>query len=94
MVAPTDPTKEGADLIERWKNAQKNVTRAEGELSRERCALSNAVNALGKWMLPNDAKDGERYCIWYGDSLIQVSREKTDGHDYKINARTRGRSLT
>ena len=67
-----EPIKEGRDLIERWQHATEALARAKSQVNSAECELTNAINALGKWMLPPDAKKGEAFCIWWGDSMIQV----------------------
>ncbi len=87
-----DVTREGKDHIERWQRAVAELAAAKGAVNRADCELSNATNALGKWLMPNDAKEGEKFCVWYGDSLIAA--ESKGNHSYTVTVRTRGRSLT
>lgn len=65
-------TSEGTRLIKAWEVAKRDVERAKSALNSAECALSNATSALTKWMLPEDAKPGEKICVWHLDSLIQV----------------------
>lgn len=86
-----DVTKQGKELIERWKSADVSLNHAKSNLNRAECELSNATNALGKWLSPDDAKEGEQFSVWYGDSLI--TSESKGNMSYKITVRKRGRSL-
>jgi hypothetical protein len=40
---------------------------SERELSRNQTELTNRQNALGKHLVPKDAKTGEKYNIWERD---------------------------
>jgi hypothetical protein len=87
-------TYEGEQKIKRWLAAQEGEQRAKNVLNRAECETVNAHNELAKWMIPSDAKVGEKICVWYGDSLIQVEIE--DGSPpgrYIVTVRKRGRSL-
>lgn len=87
-------TYEGEQAIKRWLAAREDTARARSALNRATCEETNAHNDLAKWMIPSDAKVGEKICVWYGDSLIQVEIE--DGSPpgkYIVSVRTRGRSL-
>lgn len=84
-----DVSREGAQLIETWQRAVKDLADAKQAEIRASCALSNAKNALGKWLTPHDAKVGEVFCVWQGDSLIAA--ENKGNYDYNITVRTRGR---
>jgi len=61
---------------------------AQRKVSRESCAANNARNALGKWLMPYDAKVGEKFSVWHLDSLIEVT--VTNG-DPELRIRTRGK---
>lgn len=91
-MSTTQPTDEGKRLIDRWVAARDAKKRAEDALNREQCEVANSTNALGKWMCPPDARDGETFCVWYGDSLIAVTRK--DEHTFDIVIRSRGREAS
>lgn len=84
-------TREGDSLVRSWKHAQDRLARAKQEVNSAECELSNATNALGKWLMPTDAKDGETFAIWYVDSLVQVEKVKNGMHDFRLSLRARGR---
>jgi hypothetical protein len=67
------------------------LDRAKNEVQQKETNLINSQNLLSKWLLPEDAKIGEKIAVWYGDSLIQVT--VLDGRDPEITIRTRGRKL-
>lgn len=54
--------------------------------------LAKATDLLAKWLLPGDAKPGEKIAVWYGDSLVQVEAPH-DGQKPTITVRTRGKSM-
>ena len=84
---------EGERLIDIWQSAQQSLEYAKQRLSKTECELSNATRELGKFLLPSDASAGERYCVWFGDSLI--SAEIVDVHGkIVVEIRKRGKSLS
>ena len=87
----TQVTHEGKDLIDRWQRAQEKLALLKSQVTGAECALTNATNALGKWLSPDDAKIGEIFCVWHGDSLI--STECVEQNRYVVKVRKRGRSL-
>ena len=86
-----EPTSEGKNHIDRWLAAQEQLRRCKSSLNSAECEVSNSTTELGKWMMPNDAKDGENFYVWYGDSIFQVVK-KPNG-DFEITVRTRGKAL-
>lgn len=88
----SDVTREGRNLIDRWSRAVSQLKAAKNAVTRAECELSNATNALGKWLMPDDAKEGEKFCVWHGDSLIQA--ENKGNRHHAISVRKRGVSLT
>lgn len=93
-MADNDVTLKGAELIKQWMGSVEMVARAKQQLNRAECDQANATTALGKWMTPDDWKPGEKFCLWYGDSLIEVSPVERSGNGtYEIIVRTRGKSL-
>lgn len=65
-------TKKTHDLVETFEGVLARVERARHELNSAECALSNARNALARWLIPAEAKPGEQFNIWYGNRLISV----------------------
>lgn len=92
-VSDTDPTSAGRHHIDRWQAAQRSVERARSSLNREEVELANATAALIKWLTPDDPRFGEKFSVWYGDSLIQVEVTALTPLDGKVTVRLRGRSL-
>lgn len=84
-----DVTPEGAQLIKGWLQAQTREKDARSALNSAECATANARNALAKWLLPEDAKVGEKISVWMGDSLFQAERQETG--DPIVSVRTRGK---
>ncbi len=85
-------THEGKAHIERWQRAITQLADAKSAVNRADCELSNATNALGKWLMPDDAMEGEKFCVWHGDLLIAA--ENKGNHAYVVTVRKRGRSLS
>lgn len=90
-MAQDEASTEGARRIERWEQAKKSLERAKSAVNSAECELANATNDLAKWMLPEDAKPGEKIGVWHLDSLIQVEASKDGMHDAVITIRKRGR---
>lgn len=92
-------TRDGQHHIKAWLASIERYEQTDRERDRARHDKDNCAKALAKWMLPEDAKPGEKICVWYGDSLIQV--ESPDGgvpspgqRDPIITIRKRGRALS
>ena len=91
-----DLVPEGELLVKQWQDAKHEVKRICSMLNTSECGYMNATNALGKWMLPGDAKPGESFSIWYRDALITVKQiiggEGNGNIDYAITVRSRGKN--
>jgi hypothetical protein len=79
--------------IKRWADAEATLIRHKKQVSASEVELTNANNDLGKFLMPDDAKDGEVFSIWYGDSLITVQKDGGPRLDYKITVRQRGKAI-
>lgn len=86
-----DVLPEGERLIKQWLSATERLERAKSEKNSAECDVVNAQNALAKWLLPDDAKPGEKIAVWFGDSLIQAEVPQEIGRDAKVTIRTRGK---
>lgn len=86
-------TSEGERLVKAWLDAKQEVDRTKSHLNRAECDVTNTQNALAKWMLPEDAKPGEKIAVWYGDSLIQVEVPLQSHMTAPITIRKRGKRL-
>lgn len=82
-------TREVEDHIKRWKVATKQVADLKKQLKKAECELLYSETALAKCLLPDDANTDEKFCVWYGDSLI-TARHSNGNHSVEL--RTRGRS--
>lgn len=82
---------EGEQLIKRWMGAVEAEKTAKRNLNSAECSVTNTRNALGKWLMPDDAKTGEKFSVWYGDSLIEVTVTNADP---ELRIRNRGKSLS
>ena len=84
-----DVTRDGDDKIKRWKRAALEVENLKSRLNKAECESSNAETDLAKWLLPDDAMTHERFCVWYGDSLLAA---RTEHGQCFVSLRTRGKS--
>lgn len=89
MAAALKLTAQGESLIASWKHCQRRVEIAQREVEQARADFAEVSNTLGKWLLPPDAKQGERIAIWWIDSLVQVEL-KGEGA-VEVTLRYRGR---
>jgi hypothetical protein len=90
VPAMSDLTSEGERLVEAWSGAKEALWRMKQGVVRAECDLQNSTNALSKWLLPEDAKPGEKICVWHGDRLIQVE-VNPNGADPTITVRKQGK---
>lgn len=88
-------TSEGKRLIERWLSAQNELEHCKSRVNSAECDLSKSQRDLAKWLLPDDAKPGEKIAVWFGDSLIQVEAPGSDitSGGARVSVRKRGKSL-
>ncbi|MEM6503920.1 MAG: hypothetical protein AAF711_00485 [Planctomycetota bacterium] len=85
--AMNEPTSEGKRHIERWERSLQEVRRLKRELNKAECEVSNSTNALGKWLMPNDARVGEVIGVWNGNEIITA--KKKDENNYDVDKRKR-----
>ena len=87
----TDVVREGEELITRWRNSVKQKQNVLDNLTKANRELQTSEEKLAMWLLPKDALEGEKFCIWYGDSLISVQENEAG---YIVEIRKRGKSLS
>lgn len=75
------------ELLTDWRNARERMQRARTELTSAQEAEKDARNALGKRLMPRDAKDGERIGIWERDrgQRERFLYARRDGGQYSID---------
>ena len=86
----TEPTQKGRELIEAWHRARMHKRALERKLTKAHNEALTTEQALAEWLLPTDAKHEEKFCMWYGDTLVQAWHES--GYKY-VDIRTQGRDL-
>lgn len=84
----------GEILIKSWVAANQRVADLERDLNSAKRNAANSEIELSKWLLPADAQTGEKICVWYGDSLIQVECMGSGGVLSRVEIRTLGKSLS
>ena len=87
MTRPNEPTKEGADLIRAMVDADQELQRARARVERAFVELANATNAVGKWLIPEDAKPNETFQIPYLDAFLQMHASGVSKGDFKASWR-------
>ena len=66
-------------LVSQWEASEKRVERVKSELNSAQHALSNAITAIVKHLIPDDAGEGERFSIWHYGRLLEVSYNRNSG---------------
>ena len=87
----SDVMPEDKKRIDRWFGATQRVNGLKRELNSAETEVLNAQQSLGSYLCPTDAKVGETFAVWYGDSLINVT--KINQTDFTVGVRHRGKSL-
>jgi len=83
------PTQKTVEAIQRWTMALRRVQDSKAKLNNDECELLNATNELGKWLTPDDAKQGEVFDICDGDGIISVWSTRDDRSEFKAEWRKR-----
>ena len=73
-------------LVQRWIRAKNRVAGLKREISSAECEEANAMNELGKWLIPDDQPEGEMFNIWFGSGIVEAQKLK-GSNDYKISWR-------
>lgn len=85
-VKKPKPTIAGEELITNWNNRDKKVRRLLQELDQARKDEAIAAQKVADWLKPSDAKDGETFHMWFGDSMLAITNNS-------VKIRLRGKSL-
>ena len=87
-------TYDGERLIKRWMETKRLSEIALKEAAQRNKDLVEAERQLGAWLTPDDAREDEKFCVWYGDSLIAAKVYRVNGPSlYSVEIRTRGRNF-
>lgn len=76
-------------LLGQWINATETLKVARSAVIREECHLRNAESALAKRLIPQGAQPGEKFAVWVGDSMVQVTINPSIGCDPTLTIRNR-----
>lgn len=80
--------------IRRWEHAKERVKNAKSELNSAECSLTNATNYLGRWLSPDDAKDGEQFSVWVEGKMLVIEKTLSgELGDFKVEWR-KGKTRT
>jgi len=80
----------GRRLIDAWHDATQRLENSQRAITAAKNELAEATRKLGAWLLPEDAKPGEKIAVWDGDWLIQAEVAPLGAPPY-ITVRKRGR---
>lgn len=86
-IPKLSPTATGERLLKEWLAAAEEAQRHRRSAERYTNAEKEAEAAFGKWLLPEDAAEGEKVCMWNGSNLIQV--EKLEDDEVRVSIRIR-----
>lgn len=94
-MAQDEATPEGRRLIAAWLNASDRVARTNEAYKTALREAAEAEEKLAKWLLPSDAKLGERIGVWHGDSIFTACKTMFEGKDvFAVEVRKRGRDFS
>lgn len=91
-VADDKITREGEGLVVPWLRARKRVAELNAQLGNAEREEEMAASALTVFLVPEDAKVGEKFCVWYLDGLIQLEIMPPP-QSAEITVRKRGRRM-
>lgn len=89
----SDVSAEGDRLITNWLSATERLRVAKVRATTAEVDVIDTESALARWLLPDDARTGEKIAVWNGDSLIQAEMTTALKADAKVTIRKRGRYL-
>ena len=73
-------------LLRTWESYVQNLQTAKREVLRIECAVINAANEFGKSLVPQDAKDGEKFCVWHDSRFFEIV-VRDGGRSFAISVR-------
>jgi len=59
-------------LVRDWMHKKKYLARLEAERCTAIEGLTRAETALGEWLVPDDAKGGEEFNLWFGSGILNA----------------------
>ncbi len=71
-------TNEQVKLVQVWEEVRERAAEARRRLISADCDLANAMNAVAMALMPKDAKPGEKFAVWDGGRLIEVTCTETN----------------
>lgn len=78
-------------IFKEWEGAKRNLRDRETELMNAKSRLEKAVQKMGDFLVPEGARIGETFNIWYGSELICVTLDnKTHQNVYRIVVKKQG----
>lgn len=92
LTRDTGVSRQGELLITPWLHAKERVRQLTAQLERARADEKLAASAVTVWLMPTDAKVGEKIAVWYLDGLIQVEIFPAPTPP-ALTIRTRGRKM-
>lgn len=78
-----EPSKIVMEAIGRWVCALENLEDTRRRVNHAQCEKNNAESDMVKFLIPEDAQEGETFNIWYLDGLISVTAHKLKDPEVK-----------
>lgn len=58
--------------VKSWDDQRRRVANLKEELETAECELLNCACAVGVWLCPDNPKEGEVFCIWVSNGLLNI----------------------
>jgi hypothetical protein len=84
---------EVAAKVKMWLHTRRNAERLRLQLVDAQNAAEVAEKELAKRLLPMDAKGGEKFCVWFGDTLLVAEAGVMGWANGVVRVRTEGTTL-
>lgn len=68
----SDTTTKTQELVEDWISKASKVSDAHKALSMAKHEYAMSQNRLGTWLCPDDAKQCEKFNLWFGSGILQA----------------------
>lgn len=89
MAAPVQFNSQISEALAEWELATTAYNRAKAQLDEAAKSLDQAGKILGGLLVPVDAKEGEIFNLWVGNTLVQCwATDGPYGHEYHSKNRS------
>lgn len=83
--------KSTSEFVREWRRAIERLAEAKRRHQGAETELLNAANELGKHLIPDDARNGERFAVWVrighkDERLVVVTRAPSGDYDLQFRS--------